>query len=188
MGILKYNKKQCTNCKKFKTLSNFYYIKTTKKYHSWCKQCVINQIKENSNYETNYMSYNKKHKKDKHIWYIKNKEHHIKKGYEWREKNKEHYDAYIRSWMHKNKEKIYFKVKERERLKLRRGSHTLQEWKDLCKQSNFKCTCCGKKKKLTEDHIIPLSKGGSNSISNIQPLCQRCNSSKRTKIIDYRKK
>ena len=46
-----------------------------------------------------------------------------------------------------------------------------------------KCVCCGTTKNLTIDHIIPLSKKGSNEINNLQTLCCRCNSIKSDKII-----
>ncbi len=48
------------------------------------------------------------------------------------------------------------------------------------------CLCCGRKGRLTFDHVIPLSKGGENTILNAQPLCRSCNCSKYTSIIDYR--
>ena len=66
------------------------------------------------------------------------------------------------------------------------GSHTRQEWLDLCEKYEHKCLCCGNETNLTEDHIVPITKGGSDYISNIQPLCRSCNSSKHTKTIDYR--
>jgi 5-methylcytosine-specific restriction endonuclease McrA len=69
------------------------------------------------------------------------------------------------------------------------GSHTEEAWQELKASYNFKCLRCGKQEpeiKLTRDHVIPLTKGGSDSIDNIQPLCARCNSKKNYKHINYR--
>ncbi|MBE9479815.1 MAG: HNH endonuclease [Chloroflexi bacterium] len=66
------------------------------------------------------------------------------------------------------------------------GDYTLQEWEDLCAIYDNRCLCCGRGDLLlTVDHIIPLIDGGSNNISNIQPLCKSCNSSKHIKHTDY---
>ena len=49
------------------------------------------------------------------------------------------------------------------------------------KRNNYQCQSCGKNKqqaKLTIDHIIPLAKGGSNDMSNLQTLCFKCNRQK----------
>jgi hypothetical protein len=78
--------------------------------------------------------------------------------------------------------------RRREKVRNAEGSHTQGEWELLKIQYGFTCPCCKQQEptiKLTEDHIIPLSKGGSNFIENIQPLCLRCNVKKFTKIIKY---
>ena len=66
------------------------------------------------------------------------------------------------------------------------GNYTAEDFKMLCKEFHYRCACCGRKVKLEADHIVPLSKGGSNNIDNIQPLCKSCNSSKKDRTIDYR--
>jgi len=68
------------------------------------------------------------------------------------------------------------------------GHFTLNEWESLKERHGRRCLCCGMAEpeiKLTADHIIPLVRGGTNDISNIQPLCGSCNSRKQTKIIAY---
>jgi Holliday junction DNA helicase RuvB len=45
-----------------------------------------------------------------------------------------------------------------------------------------RCVKCGSKEKLEYDHIIPVSKGGSNTARNIQLLCEKCNRSKGPRI------
>lgn len=73
-----------------------------------------------------------------------------------------------------------------EKLRLNGGHHTQQEWRDLCAKYNQRCLACGQRLPLTKDHIVPVHLGGSDDISNIQPLCRSCNSSKNARIIDYR--
>lgn len=67
------------------------------------------------------------------------------------------------------------------------GYHTFEQWMNIKKMNAYLCSGCGNMEpfiKLTKDHIIPISKGGSDNIENIQPLCGNCNSKKQAKLPD----
>lgn len=52
---------------------------------------------------------------------------------------------------------------------------------EVFKRDNYRCRECGATNKETTleiDHIVPVSKGGSNSLSNLQTLCKKCNRAK----------
>lgn len=82
---------------------------------------------------------------------------------------------------HKNARSLINVHKRHSRIKNTGGSFSIAEWNDLKKKYGYTCPKCGKKEpivKLTVDHIVPISKGGSSFISNIQPLCSICNCKK----------
>jgi 5-methylcytosine-specific restriction endonuclease McrA len=56
---------------------------------------------------------------------------------------------------------------------------TIQQWEEIKAAFGYRCAYCGcKSKRLTKDHITPISKGGAHTASNIVPACSLCNSKK----------
>lgn len=103
----------------------------------------------------------------------------------------------VKRWRLENKDKERRRVlKRRERLRLANGGRkykgrtnrmeitqqdrmTPAAWEFLKKQYHGCCAYCGKKtQRLTQDHVVPLSRGGQHTFRNIVPACHDCNSHK----------
>jgi hypothetical protein len=106
---------------------------------------------------------------------------------------------YGKRWSKENRDKKReYKHRRRAReLALGGISWTANQWLELKAFYGNKCLCCGRKEdelsflglKLVPDHVLPVSRGGNNNISNIQPLCHgkgSCNNKKFTKSTDWR--
>jgi len=60
-----------------------------------------------------------------------------------------------------------------------KGKHTKEEWEAMKAVCGDACVKCGATDlDLSKDHIVPICKGGSDGIDNIQPMCHRCNAGK----------
>jgi hypothetical protein len=62
--------------------------------------------------------------------------------------------------------------------KFRGYAFTVEDWLAVCEMHGNKCAKCGEEKPLCVDHIKPRVAGGTDELSNIQPLCKSCNSIK----------
>lgn len=110
---------------------------------------------------------------------------------------------YIGNWQKKNKAKVrQYKAKwktthlaavvrhsqiRRTRIAGKQEHYTLDQWMKLCSDCGNICLSCQQPKPLTVDHVVPISRGGNDTIENIQPLCIICNVKKGTKILDFRR-
>lgn len=54
---------------------------------------------------------------------------------------------------------------------------------EVWRRDGGKCARCGSREKLEYDHIVPISKGGSNTARNIELLCEKCNRSKSNNVV-----
>ncbi|MDH6410055.1 hypothetical protein M2113_001029 [Aurantimicrobium minutum] len=57
----------------------------------------------------------------------------------------------------------------------RRSSIPQQTKIEVWQRDQGRCTECGNSEKLEFDHIIPVSMGGSDTVRNLQLLCEPCN-------------
>lgn len=77
----------------------------------------------------------------------------------------------------------WFEKPKKKRNKYKRKPISGRLRQDVFMRDNYTCQICGANRykdnaKIEVDHIIPVSKGGTNDINNLQTLCRRCNREK----------
>lgn len=86
---------------------------------------------------------------------------------------------YYRMEPYKRK-RIYAEIRK-QRLKeaKTRGTHTEEEWEEILQIFDYRCVRCGcrPEPRPCKDHIVPICQGGSDHMTNLQPLCRECNTS-----------
>lgn len=52
-------------------------------------------------------------------------------------------------------------------------------------RDDYTCAYCGARAgRLECDHVVPVSRGGSNELANLATACKPCNQSKRNKLVE----
>jgi hypothetical protein len=150
------SQKRCPQCGETKDISEFPVNRKSKDgHHSWCKLCCRTKSSE---------AYDKPQTKQRVLDYQKERYDSLKGLVEFREPRNIH-SGY---WLNLRRAD-FFGVS---------GTYTVQECNDLMADYGGRCAYCGSKEKVGFDHIVPLSRGGSNSIDNMVPCCKECNKSK----------
>ena len=155
--------KECSKCGLIKSKQEFNKQKIRKDgLYPFCKICARIEAKN---------------------WYYKNQDRAIKNSRLRHIENPE----YISNWKKHNKDKVKAQTERRRIRKLSNAQYEITE-KELSKLYESSCIYCGSNNRITLDHIIPISRGGTHGIGNIAPACLSCNSSKRDKTItEWRK-
>jgi 5-methylcytosine-specific restriction endonuclease McrA len=151
---------------------------------NWSKNNPEKVVKYSKNWSKNNPE---KRKESANNWYYRNKESENYKSKLRARENKEKIAIRKKHWAKNNPEKIRAQTERRRIRKLQNKEYliTEKEYKKLYLQP---CVYCGSKKRITMDHVIPISRGGTHGIGNLVPACLSCNSSKRDKtIMEWRK-
>jgi hypothetical protein len=144
-----------------------------------------------------------KHRQSSRRWAEANPEKIRENNRAWRDRNTEKCREWARRWNNENREKVRAYVRNRKAIKRAGDACALVPLVAEHRRKRFalfsnRCAFCGVDakhprnhglEKLTEEHVLALSKGGIHESANIIPACKSCNCSKHNAPIEawYRK-
>lgn len=151
-----------------------------------CKQCKY----------LKYKPTNEQAKKYKKTWIEKNPERHKEIKRNWHSKNADAINQKRRNKRQEDPSKIRESetiAKQRRRAKRRENGYEIYSFDEFINLYGFTCHICGKdidknaprkagepgwEQGLHIDHVVPISKGGPDTLENVRPAHGLCNSKK----------
>lgn len=103
---------------------------------------------------------------------------------EYYQANKGRYAEWQRRWRHENRDQyrqlgVKWSATRRARQRELAANLTPEDWAACLAAFDHRCAYCGtNRRRLEQDHFVPLTRGGAYTRENIVPACKSCNSSK----------
>ena len=168
----------CRSCDQKRRYATTYKGRYSEQYKNWTKN---NPDKSREIAKRYYLKNKDKARERQRRSYERNKEERRAKQRERYRENSEYYKNRARQYakLHPDKKRLYQSWR-RVRIYSTGNLSTFieRQWRVVLFGSQ--CAYCGGAYEEM-DHIIPLSKGGSDNPGNLVPACRRCNATKKTK-------
>lgn len=190
--------KYCGGCEGFRDLSAFTSNKTARDGLAYrCRDCHAKA------HQTTKATHNALMRD----WYRRNRDKHLAAGRAWAKQNRERvreiwrrHDrsgrkkrypdavrAAVKRWNERHPERraaIWRASRIRRDYQKQASVVTPAEWRQIREVFGERCAYCLRRGvRLTQDHVVPLSRGGEHVAHNIVPACQPCNSRKNNRPI-----
>jgi 5-methylcytosine-specific restriction endonuclease McrA len=164
----------CAKCKTDKPAAAFYWSRAGRR-RSPCKSCV-----------RAYTSANKARRNAASLaWAERNREITRRRALDWARANPLRRLETERRSRAENREAFRVKVRNRRAALKAAGTHDAEDVLALYDLQGGRCNGCGRRLPASYhvDHVLPVSRGGSNGPENLQLLCPYCNMSKGAKTM-----
>lgn len=203
--------KTCSRCLVNQSLDSFVRQKSSPDgYSYWCRQCATTWRRErrrmcpqsngldrlanvrslakhraqyNSGRRIKWQADPAKYAQQNRMNYLRHREDRILKQRLWNAANRERISKNNRAYQ-KRRPDVTGNCRARKRARKASAVCTLtqSEWAEIKARQKALCAYCYKRRKLTMEHITPLSKGGEHSARNIIGVCLSCNCAKGSKM------
>lgn len=158
------------------------YLRNRDKKQEYQRQYRIDHAEQRREYNRRYY---REHKEEKTVYW---REYNARTRYAAQKRYRQNHPDRIRA-QHQRfyaanpaKYQVYVRTR-RARIKQAQGTHTPQDIERQIKSQKGLCYYCGKQLiQYHVDHIVPITRGGSNDPSNLVITCPKCNRKKSNKL------